>query len=403
MSNESKSTRLLFLDNIKILFVILVIFQHAAITYGVMGWWYYISSENELNPADPFSPLFFLILTLIGGLFQASLMGLFFLMGGYFTPKSYDRKGAPTYWKERLIRLGIPLLLYIVLIDPIMVYMLSVLEIQPWSTFEILQGSFLEFYLSRFQSLEGLIDFFSSTGPMWFLSVLLILTACYTLWRLISKSGSLSQYIPEKISIPKYPILLLLSIILGILTFVLRLAFPVGEVTLGIPMAFFIQYFMMFSVGVISVRNEWFEIISRDQIKIWALTIITAVICFVIYLLFFLGPEEDLNVLVGGPNLHALVYALIDNVICMGMIFVLIPITRAKFNDQGNVLKSLSSSAYHMYLVHAPVLVLLSLVLKILMDLTSIGIFPVIKLAIAFPTTIILCYLLSRYVLQKIL
>ena len=107
MNTESKKPRLLFLDNIKVLFSILVIFQHARVTYNGMGWWYYI----EPDPGDTFSTIFFIVLASVGGLFQSSLMGLFFLMGGFFTPKSYDRKGGTSFWKERLARLGIPLLL----------------------------------------------------------------------------------------------------------------------------------------------------------------------------------------------------------------------------------------------------------------------------------------------------
>ncbi len=93
MNTESKRPRLLFLDNIKVLFSILVIFQHARVTYEGSGWWYYIES----NPVDTVSSIFFLTLIGIGALFQSSLLGLFFLMGGYFTPKSYDRKGASSF------------------------------------------------------------------------------------------------------------------------------------------------------------------------------------------------------------------------------------------------------------------------------------------------------------------
>ncbi len=84
MNTESKKPRLLFLDNIKVLFAIVVIFQHARITYGGTGGWPYI----EGGDLDLFSFIIFQSLTSIGGLFQSSLMGLFFLMGAFFTPKS---------------------------------------------------------------------------------------------------------------------------------------------------------------------------------------------------------------------------------------------------------------------------------------------------------------------------
>ena len=75
---------------------------------GADTWWYYVES----GPVDTVSMVFFMILIGVGGLFQSSLLGLFFLMGGYFTPRSHDRKGVSAFWRERLRRLGIPLLLY---------------------------------------------------------------------------------------------------------------------------------------------------------------------------------------------------------------------------------------------------------------------------------------------------
>ena len=115
---ESKKPRFLFLDNIKILFAILVIFNHVRVTYEGSGWWYYI----EENTLDLFSYIFFQTLASLGGLFQAALLGLFFLLAGFLTPKSYDRKEVTSFWKERLTRLGIPILLYVLLINPFIFY-----------------------------------------------------------------------------------------------------------------------------------------------------------------------------------------------------------------------------------------------------------------------------------------
>ena len=37
-------------------------------------------------------------------------MGLFFLLAGYFTPGAVERHGAPAYARERMLRLGLPLI-----------------------------------------------------------------------------------------------------------------------------------------------------------------------------------------------------------------------------------------------------------------------------------------------------
>ncbi|MHA2401688.1 MAG: hypothetical protein ACXADH_01755, partial [Candidatus Kariarchaeaceae archaeon] len=87
-SIELKKPRYVFLDNIKLMFAILVIFNHARVTYEGSGWWYYI----EENTLDLLSTIFFQTLASFGGIFQASLLGLFFLLAGFLTPKSFDRK-----------------------------------------------------------------------------------------------------------------------------------------------------------------------------------------------------------------------------------------------------------------------------------------------------------------------
>jgi hypothetical protein len=390
---EFKKPRLLFLDNIKLLFAILVIFNHARVTYEGSGWWYYI----EDNTLDLFSAIFFQFLASLGGLFQASLLGLFFLLAGFLTPKSYDRKGVSAFWKERLLRLGIPILLFILLINPTMFYLLAILGIQPWVSHPNLQGSLLDYYFAQLQSLEQLIDFLTDTGPMWFLFVLLLLTCLYTLWRLIKNNLSLQQYIPKEFNIPKYPFLLLLAIILGCATFIVRIFVPIDRFPLGIPFGYMIQYIMMFSIGIVAIRYDWFEKMTKDHIKIWSYTIIAAVVLFFLYFFMFIGIDSDYSVVLGGANPHALVFTLTDNIISMGMIFVLIPIFYLKFNKQGVFLQKLSDSSFHMYLIHAPILVTVSLVFA------PLPLFPIVKLAIVFPLTVILCFLGSHFVLRKIL
>jgi hypothetical protein len=61
----------------------LVVFDHAAITYGAAGGWY-------LHEAPSASNLGLILLVTAN---QAFFMGFFFLIAGYFTPASHDRKG----------------------------------------------------------------------------------------------------------------------------------------------------------------------------------------------------------------------------------------------------------------------------------------------------------------------
>jgi hypothetical protein len=331
-----------------------------------------------------------------GGIFQASLMGLFFLMGAYFTPRSYDRKGAVSFWKERFIRLGIPILLYILVFNPIIVYLLAVGGIQPYSSIPETQGSFIEYYSSHFLSLESFVGFLTNFSITWFLVVLLVFSGVYTIWRQMTKIDSIRRRIPKELPIPKFIYLILLAIGLGFLSFLVRLASPVELFPFGIPFAYIIQYFMMFSVGIIAYRYDWFEKMTRNQVKVWTITIFAMVVLFFTYFFVFVGVDSDYSLFLGGPNLNALIFALVDNIACMGMIFVLIKIFYAKFNKQGKMLKNLADSSYHIYLIHPFVVIPVSL------GIAFIPLSPFIKMLIVLTVSVILCYLLSHYILQKI-
>ena len=391
-----KKPRLIFLDNIRIFFAILVIFTHIRVSYGGEGSWYYISILNESNPTDTFTIILFYMIAAFGGIFQASLMGLFFLMGAYFTPKSYDKKGVSSFWKERLLRLGIPILLYIMVFNPIISYLLAAGGIEPYSSSPNLQGSFIEYYFSKFQSLENFVGWLTNFSITWFLVVLLIFSVIYTIWRQIAKIDSIQQRIPKEWVIPKFIYLLLLAIGLGFLSFLVRIVSPVEAFPFGLPIAYIIQYFMMFCVGIIAYRYGWFEQMTRKYVKIWAITIFVMVMLFFTYFFGFVGVDSDYSLFLGGPNLNALIFALVDNIACMGMIFIIIKIFYAKFNKQGKILKNLGDSSYYIYLIHPFIVIPVSL------SIMFIPMSPLIKLIIVTIVSVILCYLASHYILEKI-
>lgn len=50
---------------------------------------------------------------------QSYFMGPFFLLAGYYTPRSFDRRGPRRYLTDRLMRLGIPLLIFLFVLYPL--------------------------------------------------------------------------------------------------------------------------------------------------------------------------------------------------------------------------------------------------------------------------------------------
>lgn len=82
---ESKAY-LFFIDNLRIALITLVVLHHLSITYGHSGGWYYYEGKP-----DELTTILFTIFNTIN---QAFFMGFFFMISGYFSPGSYERKGA---------------------------------------------------------------------------------------------------------------------------------------------------------------------------------------------------------------------------------------------------------------------------------------------------------------------
>ena len=55
-----------------------------------------------------------------------------FLLAGYFVPRSYERKGLHRFVKDRWSRIGVPLLIFVLVVHVPVVYLLAgVLHWQP--------------------------------------------------------------------------------------------------------------------------------------------------------------------------------------------------------------------------------------------------------------------------------
>ncbi len=79
-----------------------------------------------------------------------------------------------------------------------------------------------------------------------------------------------------------------------------------------------------------------------------------------------------------------------EQILCVAIIITLLAFFREKYNDQGTFLRSMSKSAYTVYIIHAPVLVFLALSLRgVILD-------PLIKFVLVAPLAIGLCFLLGN-------
>lgn len=241
-----RKRRMIYIDNLRIMLTILVIMHHFAISYGAPGGFYY----RELGPMSNISEL---LLTLMLAINQAFFMGFFFMISSYFSAGSVDRKGVRPYFIDRSKRLGIPLLLYILVIDPLLIFITQ----RTAGETQTLWQSLSEHYSSVHNF---------GTGQLWFVAALLIFSLAYAIWRRFLKHAQETRE-----SSPGNSVIATFALALGVGTFLVRIWVPVGVVIvpiLGFQAAHFPQYIALFAAGVIAYRRSWFETVTDEQGKI---------------------------------------------------------------------------------------------------------------------------------------
>ena len=376
-------SRLFFIDHLRAALVILVVLHHLALVYGGIPPFYYF----EPPYTDPLAGLMALVFVLFN---QAWFMGAFFLLAGYFTPGSFDRKGSGRFLKDRLIRLGIPLVVYTFLLNPI---------------------ASLGFYLMP-SSLTGITDpptwqaypRLIGIGPLWFVAMLLIFSLAYAAWRRLT-ANRLSNSMSSA-PLPGYLRIGLFILILALASYLMRLIVPLGKSVnlfadfLGFPtLSYLPQYLSFFVLGTIAARHDWFRALPGTLGFVGFVTAAAAgVILFPLALSghwFSLDiTEASVANAFGYGHWQSAVYALWDSMFAVGMVLGLIPLFRHFLNAQGSVGSFLAQHSYAVYIIHIPIVVLVAYALRGLV-LASLLKFALVAL-IVVPACFVVAYLIRK-------
>jgi len=368
---RAKAGRLFFVDNIRVFLTILVILHHLMITYAGTGSWTYNEHREDL------------VTSALGGWFcatnQSYFMGLFLLISAYFVPGSYDRKGAGRFLKDRLIRLGIPLALYSWVISPLFV----------WSF------SYRDTGLSFWRYFPG--QYFRTTaaighGPLWFVEVLLIFSLVYVVWRLATRSRPPQPSVEAPF--PANGTIALFALLLGIVTFLVRLVFPMDGYTFGplnLQFGFFAQYIALFVLGLIAYRRNWLVGLPDRTGRFWLLAAVTLVILWAPMMVVNGAINEDQS-FKGGAHWQAGLYAVWESFLCLSMCIGLVYAFRLYLNQMGKISSFLVPNAYTAYLIHAPLITYLAFSVR------DIMLYPLLKFAFVAPLAVLLCFGLSSLI-----
>ena len=329
-----------YVDRLRTVMTVMVLLHHTAITYGAPGGWFFY----ELKPSGSLSSFLF---TLFVATNQAYFMGFFFLLAGYFTPPSLERKGYGWFLGDRFTRLGLPLLGFIFLLGPLTVAMVNSYEGKGfWPAFAYLWNHAI------------IIN-----GPLWFAQALLIFSLGYCAWRAAwGKPLNDAERIARPVPSARWWVGSAVAV--GVAALAIRQLVPTGVNIFGLQIGYFASYIFLFAVGIAAWRYDWLSrlewkharLLIAGLIVTWSAMPVAIVAANAAY-----GPgKANFG---GGVTWPAIFYAMWEPLVAWGLIAAWLLYFRAFMNRTSALWSWLNRRAYAVYIIHPPVLVGISMLL----------------------------------------
>ncbi|MDP4094166.1 MAG: acyltransferase family protein [Bacillota bacterium] len=374
---ETRKQRLLYIDNLRLLMIIFVVLMHLAVTYSGYGSWYY----KEGKPIGLVSQFLF---GFSQSFTQGYFMGFLFLISGFFVPGAYDRKGLGKFLKDRIIRLGIPTLIYMLFVNPFIIYILL-----DWGIPKPGLINYYSDYISKFSFIDG-------SGPLWFAFALLIFSFLYGLVRRITSKFSVkSQIGVHKSNIDTRKVIVLI-ILVSVLAFLIRLVQPIGTSFHNMQLCYFSQYIILFIVGIYAYRNDLFAKIKYNfGIRWFWGGLIAGLLVWMDIMLIGGGAGGNIKPYNGGLYWQSAAYALWESFVGISMSIGLLALFKEKFNYQNRLIKVMSDNSFAVYVFHAPIIIMAA---KLFIPL---DILPAFKFVILSVLCIPVCFVFTNYLVRK--
>jgi hypothetical protein len=320
----AKPPRYAYADNLKVMLVAGVIVGHVTMAWTLNEAW--VLDEPPVR--EPLLTLLNLV-ALVGVLFA---MAAFFLIAGWFTPRSLERKGLRRFLVDRTLRLGVPLVFYLVALAPFVEYVDS--DFVGWN-----QG---------FPAFVTYIWRHPAPGPMWFLEVLLLFSVVYAIVRTVLPKRTMT---PTPVQ-ARY--LLAAGLFVAVMSYAIRVGAPVGEeVSEDLYLAQAPAWVTGFMLGIVGAECGWIDRISPATSRRLFHVAWSAVAGVVIVVAVTVGAMGgDIDDFFGGGTWQSLSLAVLEGALVVAMPLWLLDVFRRRVNHQGRLMQRTSRAAFAAFVVH---------------------------------------------------
>ena len=344
----STASRLPWIDHLRTTAIVLVVNMHACVTYSHVGDWYMMADPEPTMAAKvPF--------IVWQGLLQSFFMGLLFFLAAYFAAGSLARRGPGGFVRERLVRLGLPALLYMLVIHPFIL-----LGLNPWNHDFGPPAAFYGRYLTSGR-------FLGSSGPLWFAVALLLFCLVLAAWKSALGSGRSTLTPAAPAAAPSGKLLIGFALILGLGSFAVRLVQPIGTNILNLQLCFFVQYIAWFLAGLHAARHGWLATLAaspRARTAGWLALVGGPLV--LLALLAGGARQAGVEAFFGGMHWQAFGLALWEQLTGLGLALGALALFSRRGNNDSRAQRWLADRSFGVYVLHAPVLVALAILFRAL-------------------------------------
>ena len=327
--------RVLFFDQIRALMIALVITIHVVPSAFTSGW------IGVRVPTTGSPDAFFGV---AGGFFayfcNTFFMCMLFLISGYFVPRSVHKKGIARYLKDRLLRIGVPFLVGLLLINNASVLLG---RLSPSSPLAELSWNTLPF---------------NSIWALWFLVVLFVFDLLYCTW--VSLRGNRFT-VDNSVSTPQMRSWIISAVVLGILEVVMLNQKDLWGALirsqlngLGAQGMHIFTYAFLFFLGCKASFHQWLERLDSHLVVRWfrfSLALALSFLAIALVLTFNGSMSSEYGKLV-------LLGALLNPFIGWGIIAYLLLWFQHNEHRCGQWLATAGVDSFGAYVIHSLVLVI---------------------------------------------
>jgi glucans biosynthesis protein C len=350
-----------WVDTLRVVLITGVIVVHTATAYVTDFYGYYYDDERVTNSVVSIA---FALPAMMGGIFG---LGPLFVVAGWFSARSLARRGPAGFLGSRLLRLGVPLVFFVLLVNPLADYLGNLWE-EDATTF---LGNLAE----------------TEFSIMWFVVALLASSLGYAALRSI-------RPIPGSRSRPGRTTLVVAASVIGVGSLaVWQFTTLLDTHLLNMRVSAWTQAAVLFALGVMAAEAGWDGRLPRHtEHRLGQVT--AAGVGLTAVLVSYTAARDQLDMALGGVNWASVSFAILYGVVSIAFTLWCLAWLRRRWPTHGPLMAKAGRGSYATYLLHPVVLVSVMLAFRVVP--LGAGLKFVIVSVVAVPVCFAVGYAVTR-------